>query len=133
MRPAGEADIKLLRNISAEVKTAVMKATNREELFVAMNDQDNAEALETTPGSFGLTTLAQIISEERKIKLLTFDGKFGTIEGLKNKTYPFFKRLYYITQQDPTPQVKAFIDFLRSPAGQSILAESGHLTVEMDG
>ena len=133
MRPVGESDIKLLGGISEEVKTAVMAATKRPELFVAMNDQDNASALESTPGSFGLTTVAQVTTEERKVKLLTLDGVAGTVEGLKNKTYPYFKRLFYVTRHDTSPVIKAFIDFMRSPAGQDILVSSGHLVVDADG
>ncbi len=129
LRPAGESDTKLLCGISKDVCAVLMKALKRPELFVAMNDQDNALALETTPGSFGLTTLAQVKSEKRSIKLLTFNGVSGTVENVENKAYPYYKSLFYVLRPDASPAAQAFIEFTNSPVGQEMLASSGHLTV----
>lgn len=126
MRPVGEADIDLLRGISGEMKAAIDSATARHELFVAMDDQANAEALESTPGSFGLSTLAQVTSEKRKVKLLSLDGVAGTVETMKAGRYPYSKSLYTVTNREASAEVRNFIDFMMSPAGRELLIEAGH-------
>ena len=127
MRPHRASDNKLLCGLSDDVDKAVRYALKRRQLLVTMNDQENASALESIPGSFGMTTLAQILTEKRKLKPLSFNGVLGTPATLAAKSYPFAKRLYYVVSSDPSPDIKAFIAFLTSNVGQEILTAHGHL------
>lgn len=128
LRPASETDTKLIRSFSPVIDRAVEIALSREELYVAINDQDNASALEKIPGSLGLTTLAQIMTEKRSIKRLALEGVVGSTNALESGQYPYAKSLFLITAE-PSPSVDAFIAFVRSPKGQSILSANGSLTV----
>lgn len=127
MRPAVEADTKFLRTLSAEMDKAVEAATMQQDLHVSTTDQDNASALENIRGSLGLITLAQILSEKRHLKPLAIDGLRGTLEALQEGKYPYAKHLFLITKPQPAPAVESFLEFVRSPEGQRILAASGHL------
>ena len=106
LRPEEESDTKLLRSLSKEMDAAVSAALSRTELLVAINDQDNASALEKVPGSLGLTTLAQILSESRNLKPLTYDGRIASLDGLRSGEYPYFKELYLVVGKNPSDTVK---------------------------
>ncbi|WP_346909661.1 substrate-binding domain-containing protein [uncultured Roseibium sp.] len=126
LRPEEESDTKLLRGLSPEMDAAVTAAHSRKDLLVALNDQDNATALETVPGSFGLTTLAQILSESRSLKPLVFNGKTASLEALQAGEYPYFKSLHIVAGNAPSAPAKAFIAFVFSTTGQNILTATGH-------
>ena len=128
MRPATETDTAFLRSLSPEMDKAVEAATGNPALFVAINDQDNAKAIEDIRGSIGLIALGQMLSEGRKLKPLAIDGLSGTVEALDRGTYPYAKRLYLIVRSPPAPTTEAFLRFVGSAAGQRILAAAGYLT-----
>jgi phosphate transport system substrate-binding protein len=127
VRPASEVDTALLRKLSPEMNRAVDIAIGRDDLFVAINDQDNAKALEGIRGSLGLISVGQALSEGRALKLLMLDGKAGTIETLRDGTYPYAKQLYVMVGSEPSPPVAAFLAFLFSAEGARRLTESGFL------
>ena len=127
LRPAGEASTKTLEGISEDMKRAVGNSFKRSGLNIAVNDQENATLLERLPGSFGTATLCQIISEKRKLNVLSLNGVKPSLRTLANGNYPYFKELYMITGPKSAPQVQQFMDFVFSPSGQSILGKTGHL------
>lgn len=131
MRPAAEADTSVLRAMSAEMDAAIEKAIGNDTFFVAINDQDNATALEKIGGSLGLIALGQLQSEGRELKPLTIDGSAGSLEALRSGSYPHTKRLYIMTTPEPTPAARTFLAFVASAEGARILSETGHLPTDM--
>lgn len=133
MRPAAEADTAFLRTLSPEMDKAIDIAIDREDLFVAVNDQDDAKALEDIRGSLGTISVGQMRSENRMLKSLTLDGKPGTIEALRDGTYPYAKRLYVMVRPEPSPTVATFLKFLSSAEGGHLLYDAGYLpTASLD-
>ena len=98
MRPASEADTEFLRTLSPAMDKAIDAAIDRDDLFVAINDQDNAKALEDIRGSLGMISVGQMLSENRALKPLTLDGKAGTVAALSAGTYPHAKHLYVMVR-----------------------------------
>ena len=129
MRPAAETDTVLLRTMSTEMDAAIQMAIGRSNLFVAVNDQDNAEALESIDGSVGLIAVGQLRTENRKLKPLTIDGLAGTPESLSDGTYPYAKSLYLMVRPDRSPAAQAFATFLASAEGGKILNDAGYLPI----
>lgn len=85
----------------------------------------------SVPGAIGTSTLALILSEKKPIKALNLDGIAPTIENLQNKTYPMYKELYLVYNKNHNMQaLDAFINFIFSEKGQSILLNTGHLTIK---
>ena len=132
LRPVEESDTKLLRDLSPEMDAAVTVARARNDLFIAVTDQDNATALETIPGSLGLTTLAQILSESRNLKPLSFNGQTASLNELHSGKYPFFKSLYLVIGDDPSDTREKFISYIFSKTGRNILTATGHDVAEPD-
>jgi phosphate transport system substrate-binding protein len=119
-----------MKAFSAEMNTAITVSQARKGLRIADTDQDNADALEQLPGSLGATTLTQIVTENRALKPLALDGAAPTLESLAAGRYRYSKTLYLVTGRDPSPLAKEFVAFIRSPAGQAVLARSGNLALQ---
>ena len=99
LRPKGDSDTQLLQSMSPAIEASLNIAYERQGMVIAMTDIDSADNLESLPGSFGTTTLALILSENRKLKVLAIDGvkpDLGTIDDgrapLKPLLYGFVER-----------------------------------------
>jgi phosphate transport system substrate-binding protein len=127
LRPAADTDTIALRKISPEMVYAVEQSQKREGLIVAMTDQNSADEIERTSGSFGTTTLALVVSEKRRIRILSLSGVKPTTKSVRDGTYPCTKTFFLVTRRDPSPTAERFIRFARSPEGKAILSRVGHV------
>jgi len=57
-------------------------------------------------------------------------GVLPTAETIKNKTYPITRYLYMYLKSRPTGETKAFVDWILSPEGQSIITSVGYFPVK---
>ncbi|HEX9019867.1 MAG TPA: substrate-binding domain-containing protein [Nitrospirota bacterium] len=129
LRPATDVDTVLVRNISLEMDKAVDAVFTREGMLSALTDQQNAEVLEKTPGSFGFSTLTQIATENLELKVLSLDGVRPSLKTLMNGSYPLTKKLFLVTKGTQPPVVREFVQFIFSPRGGSILKQTENLPV----
>ena len=127
LRPAADTDTIVLRKISPEMAYAVERSQKREGLIVATTDQDSADEIERTRGSFGTSTLALVVSEQRRIRTLSLSGVTPTTKSVRDGTYPYTKTFFLVTRQAPSPAAGKFIRFVRSPEGKAILSRVGHV------
>ena len=51
-------------------------------------------------------------------------------EAARNGKYPISRKLYMYTAGDPSPEVKAYIDWCLSPAGQKIVEAEGFVSLK---
>ncbi len=71
-----------------------------------------------------------------KVKILKIATKEGATplapseDNVRGKTYPIWRYLYYYTNGAPKGDVKKFIDFALSPAGQNIVEKVGYYRVK---
>lgn len=56
------------------------------------------------------------------VKVLALEGRYPTREMIAQQHYALIQPLYLVTLGQPSGQVRRFIDFVLSPAGQSIVA-----------
>jgi phosphate transport system substrate-binding protein len=131
LRPHDDGDTKIVRSLSEEVSAAMTAAQNRPGMIIAATDKDAADAIERTPGAIGLTSLGQVLTEQRKIKVLKLNGVEATPANAINGSYPLVKTLYVSHKDSPEPHVKAFVVFLSSPAARTILAQYGYYAIEL--
>ena len=130
LRHRGETNTQILQSMSGAMRLAVQKSYSRSGLNMAITDQENADLLERLPGSFGTATLCQLISENRALNILALNGVKPSPRTLANGTYPYFRVLYFVTGPRSSLLVRQFLDFVFSPAGQSILTKTGHLVTK---
>jgi phosphate transport system substrate-binding protein len=83
-------------------------------------------SVSTTPLAIGFLSLGYI---DNTVKALAIDGVAPTQENCKSGKYPVVRPLYFLTKEQPTGSVKAFIDFCTSSEGQKIVQEEGYLSI----
>jgi phosphate transport system substrate-binding protein len=127
LRPAADSDTKAIRGISPALREAVDEALTRPGMFVALTDQEAADVLGRSPERFGTSTLALIVSENRPLRALSFNGAAPTLQALADGSYSLSKTFSFVTTLAPSPHGESFIDFVFSPEGRKILEESGSL------
>lgn len=64
---------------------------------------------------------------EDSVKVISVDGVMPTTETIANETYPVVRYLHIVTKGYPKGATREFIDFVRSPEGQKILAREGKI------
>jgi len=127
LRPVSDVDTTLIKGISEEMSSAFDEAHAREGMLIGLTDQENADILEETPGAVGFSALSLILSEKRKLKILSFNNVTPGIKTLENRSYPLAKSLFLITRATPSAPVQRFVKFLRSAEGRRILKETGNI------
>lgn len=126
LRPESESDTDIIKSVSPEMSQAVMGALARPGMIMALTDKASADRLETIPGAFGTTTLAQIVSENRALKPLAIDGVAPNLTTLADAKYRYFKTLFTVTGPTTSLVAHEFTAFVRSPAGREILQNNGN-------
>lgn len=58
---------------------------------------------------------------------LKINGVEPIEQNVRNDTYPIIRYLHFFTTKYPTGEVKRFIDWVLSPAGQSVVRRSGFI------
>jgi len=129
LRPISDGDNTIVQKISAVMPAALDAARSRKGIVTAMTDQQNADLLEQTPGSFGLICLAQILSEERSLNILDYAGVRPGVKTLLNGTYSIQKTFFVITLEQASSVTREFLEFLRSTEAKGILERTGQFVV----
>jgi len=127
LRPLADSDTDFLLGLSPQVAAAFRKAQAREGMIVAVNDQDNAMAMEKIKGAMGWITLAQVLSEKVPVTPLTIGNIMPSLETMAAGAYPYYKSFSVVTGAKPTPLAQAFIGFLTSIEAREILLQNGLL------
>ena len=71
------------------------------------------------------------IVEDGNVKMLSLDGVYPDRENIKNGTYPIVNEIYAVYRADnENPNVEAFIDWMLSEEGQSIVEGTGYTGIE---
>jgi phosphate transport system substrate-binding protein len=125
LRPQKETDTYVVRKITPAMEDAVALSFSREGMNVAITDQENADVIEKTKGALGGGTLAQILSENRHVKVLSLNGVNPSVEALVDGSYPWFKSIFLVTTVNNSRAVKRFKEFIVSEAGRTILKSNG--------
>lgn len=127
LRPVTDSDSQALKEMSPALADALQQAHQRENKNVAPTDGESADEVERIPGSFGTSTLPLVLTELRRLKVLTVDGVSPGIQGVANHRYPYAKALYLVTSPASPPAVQEFVRFIGSPAGSDVLIQSGSI------
>ena len=124
LRPVDESDNLLLGAFFPGMAEAIKHVRTRSDLSVAATDQDNADMAEKTKGSLVASTRTQITTEKRNLRFLTIDGIAPTLENYKSGAYPYGKTLYLVVPAKISPEAAAFLAFIATPSGESLLRKA---------
>ena len=81
----------------------------------------------TTPNAIGYLSFGYLGDT---VKAINVEGVAPTEENASNGTYPVVRPLNMITFGEPTGELKAFVDFMLSEAGQALVVEEGYIAVK---
>jgi phosphate transport system substrate-binding protein len=127
LRPDGDTDTKIIKAISPAMERAAKTAAARPGMIYAVTDQECDEALVKTPGAIGPSTLAEIGTEQREVRVLSFNGVKPTVKALVNGNYPLVKPHYLVTAPNSSPAALEFAKFAASAKGRAILGKAGNV------
>ena len=130
LRTDGDVDTIMLKGISHDMREAVEKAEAREGMTIAMDDQENSDLVEKLKGSFGTSTLTQIISEKRAFTVLPLNGITPDIGAMVAGSYPYYKIFVMVMGPKSSPISRDFVAFVRSPEGKRILTRTGNYVTQ---
>ena len=86
---------------------------------------ETVKAINSFKESIGMVTMNASTFSDNTIAFTTVDGVTASRENLNSGKYQVRRPLYFVYNADPTkvkPAIKAFIDFVKGPEGQKILA-----------
>jgi len=130
IRPAIDEYTDFLERLSPGMKGAVETAQKRPGVYTGITDQDAADQIERTPGSFGVTSYVLVASEKRKIKPLVVDGISPVGKNGVSDKYLYFINFYSVYLKDRnTGAVRDFIDYINSKEGGKILRMNGFIPI----
>lgn len=133
LRPASDGDTATLAAFSNEIGAALAQANRREGMVIGRTDQETVDAIERMPGAVGTTSLALLLSEQRRASPLAIDGVEPSLANLASGRYKHAKTMALVLRPDATPATRKFVAFITSEAGLKLLADLGHLPPVMTG
>ncbi len=127
LRQPGDDNTRQIMQLSPTVASAVSIANQRPGMIFGFNDQEAADKMEILSGSLGVTTIALIRSEKRRLKALALEGVEPNLENMRSGRYMLIKRFNFVLAKNPSPAVQDFLRFVTSPQGRKILENTGHV------
>ena len=98
--------------------------------------KDVVELVSKTPGAIGYSGMGYAIPEVKLLRVATKAGEPAfapTVENTLNQTYPIARPLLMYTLGEPTGELKKYLDWVHSDAGQDIVRASGYVPLPDTG
>jgi phosphate transport system substrate-binding protein len=118
----------LMESLSAEMKEASEVARGKRGAIINAYGESAAATIEKTPGSIGTSTLALVLTSERRLHMLAINGVAPMRGGLA--TAPYTKTMYLVRKANGRAAAQRFVDFVASPKGRQVLLATGHIVAE---
>lgn len=106
---------------------ALDKMTSSEKSNVVSSNGAMKTAISQDKNAIGYVGIGHL---EKSIKGIILEGMIPSQENAKNGSYKVTRLLYMNTKGQPEGLTKAFIDYIYSPEGQSIITASGYIPTE---
>jgi len=129
LRPETDTVTKTVRQLSSGMHQAVTLAMSKQGMILAITDQESTEIVENIPGALAAGTLTQILSENRQVGVLSFNGIKPSVKSISNGSYPLSIPLYLVIPDKIGKISKEFLAFIYSDSGRKILTDNGNLVV----
>lgn len=98
--------------------------------------KDVVELVANTPSAIGYSGMGYATPEVKELRVARKAGDPAyapNVENTLNHTYPIARPLFMYTLGEPSGEVKKYIDWVLSPAGQKIVAQSGYVPLPKTG
>ena len=98
------------------------------EVLMMPSSQAIVEEIRQNPGAIGYYGLGYLTCQEKSLKISKNDKSpyvGPTVKTISDGSYPISRPLYFYLHGEPSPNIKKFLDFALSPAGQKVVLEMG--------
>jgi len=88
------------------------------------------ELVSNTPTAIGYSGMGYATDRVKMLRLASEDGATAyepSVENTNNHTYPLARPLHIYTLGEPEGALKAYVDWILSPAGQKVVEDSGYV------
>jgi phosphate transport system substrate-binding protein len=131
IRPRTDASSHYLAGISPGLAEGEARSHQIPGVHLVVTDQEAAAQIEKTAGSLGVTTMAVVKAEARRVKGLDLDGVAPTLANMATGKYPHAMTVSLVYRKERLPGANGkFLTFVFSPEGQKILRDCGHLPIK---
>jgi len=124
-RPDSEVDTEVAREKVACLTSMKMPESVR----IAPKAGEMAQALSTTTGAIGMTTTTVAEQSEGRVKAVALRGVTPTADNVQRKIYTLTRDSFLVVKSPPSGAVAGFLAFIRSPAGEKVIAANGAVPV----
>jgi phosphate transport system substrate-binding protein len=94
-------------------------------LVVVYDVNATIDAIRSFKDAIGMLSMSAQAYDSKDVRLIAIDGVAATRANVANGTYKLLRPLYLVYNPDPAkvrPGIKAFLEWVQSPAGQQVLA-----------
>ena len=120
-RPPTEVDPEVVR-----AKLACFRDLKEaDSVRVMARGSDMAKGLAETPNAIGMTSMTVVEQSGGRIRALSLDGVTATPANVRSGQYGLTRDFLFVMKARPSAEVTRFLDFVRSPAGDRVIMESG--------
>jgi phosphate transport system substrate-binding protein len=120
-RPPTEVDPEVIRAKIGCFKDLREVATAR----VMARAADMAKGLAESPRAIGMTSMTVVEQSRGRVKALSLNGVTPTAANVRNGRYFLTRDFFFVIKGEPSPAVERFLDFVFSPAGDSVIHANG--------
>ena len=120
-RPDSEVDAEVVRGGIGCFKALKLPVSVR----MLERAGDMARALAETSGAIGMTSTTFVEQSKGKIKALALNGIAANEGNVVAGHYRLTRDSFLVIRNAPSPQVKAFIDFVFGPEGSAVIKANG--------
>jgi phosphate transport system substrate-binding protein len=85
------------------------------------------EAVASDPNAIGYLSIGLV---DARVKAISYNGIAPSNDNVKKGQYPLARPVYFLTKGEPSPQAKAFIDYVLSSEAQKTLEKEGLISVK---
>ena len=124
-RPDSEVDTEVVRQHIGCLTALKMPESVR----IAPKAGEMASELAATAGAIGMTTMTIVEQSGGSIRPLSLRGIEPTAANVQNKRYALTRDSFLVTKAEPSSAVAKFLEFVRSEAGQKVIASNGAVPV----
>ncbi|MES3003694.1 MAG: substrate-binding domain-containing protein [Pseudomonadota bacterium] len=115
-----------LEKISLAMNQAVQTALAKPGAIIASYGEAAAETIERTPGAFGTSNMALVLTGHRHLNMLSIQGIAPSPKAIADGSYPYYKTMFVAHGAAVSPATRRFIAFIFSAKGRQVLLRSGH-------
>ena len=125
-RPDSEVDTEVVRDKVSCLKSMKFPAS----VQIAPKAGEMAQALASTTGAIGMTTMTVVEQSQGKVKAVPLNSVAPTSENVQRKVYALTRDSFLVVKSPPSPATARFIDFVRSAAGEKVIVANGAVPVK---